>query len=150
MPPRSLDHHDVLRSAARDDGDPLTAGFPGLPATLALRDEITAEGSFFCTDSTCSPGGFTYVEVYDPEYWISMTAASRSCFHPMYRMRAASDRSVLDGQTVAFWITRYDDIVPGAPGGTAAPSVHFGLPLWYFRHESADSIAGVIFGRWGL
>jgi hypothetical protein len=151
MPSRSLDHHDVLISTLRDDSDPVTACFPGLPATLGLRDEITAEGSFFCTDSLCSPGGFTYVEVYDPGYWISRTAASsRNCFHPMYRMRAASEWSVLDGQTVSFWVTQYDDIAPDAPGGVAAPSVHFGLPLWYFRHESVDSIADVIFERWGL
>ena len=65
-------------------------------------------------------------------------------------MRAASGLSAVDGQPVAFWFTRYEGIVPDAPGGVAAPSVHFGFPLWYFRHESADSIADVIFGRWGL
>ena len=151
MPSRTLDHHDVLRSALRDDGDPVTAGYPGLPETLALRDEVTAEGKFFCTDSTCSPGGFTYVEVYDPDYWLSrIGASSRHCFHPLYRMRAASPSSVLDGQAVAVWVTRFDDIVPDAPGGVAAPSVHFGFPLWFFRHESADSIADVIFERWGI
>jgi len=151
MPSRILSHHDVLRSAVRDDGDPVTAGFPGLPITLALRDEVTAEGSFFCTDSLCSPGGFTYVEVYDPGYWLSRTAgSSRYCFHPVYRMTAASPSSVLDGETVALWVTRYDDIIPDAPGGVAAPSIHFGLPLWYFRHESVDSIADVVFERWGI
>ena len=151
MPSRILTHHDVLRSALRDDDDPVTAGLTGLPETLALRDEVTAVGSFFCTDSTCSPGGFTYVEVYDPDYWLLRTAgSSRNCFHPIYRMRTASEWSVLNEQTVAFWVTRYEDIVPDAPGGTAAPSAHFGFPLWYFRHESADSIADVIFERWGL
>ena len=151
MPQRILDHHDVLLSAVRDDGDPVTAGFPGLPATLALRDEVTAEGSFFCTDSLCSPGGFTYVEVYDPGYWLSrIAAASRHCFHPVYRMTAASSSSVIDGQAVALWVTQYEDIVPDAPGGVAAPSVHFGFPLWYFRHESVDSIADAVFERWGI
>ena len=151
MPPRILDHHDVLVAAVRDDGDPLTAAADGLPGTLALRGDVTAEGSFFCTDSTCSPGGFTYVEVYDPAYRLAdVLAASQSCFHPIYRMRAASGLSAVDGQPVAFWFTRYEGIVPDAPGGVAAPSVHFGFPLWYFRHESADSIADVIFGRWGL
>jgi hypothetical protein len=112
---------------------------------------VAAEGSLFCTDSTCSPGGFTYVEVYDPEYYLRRTApSSRSCFHPIYRMKAASGSSVLDGQTVAFWITSFEDVVPDSPGGTAAPSVHFGFPLWFFRHESADSIAGAIFARWGI
>jgi len=140
-----------MRSAQVDLSDPVTAGFTGLPATLALRDEVNAEGSFFCTDSLCSPGGFTYVEVYDPAYWLARTAAtSRHCFHPLYRMTAASPWSVLDGETVALWLTRFEDVVPDAPGGTAAPSVHFGLPLWYFRHESVDSIADVVFERWGI
>jgi hypothetical protein len=148
MPSRSLDHHDVLRSAFLDTNDPETAGWSGLPGHLELRDEVTGEGSFFCTDSTCSPGGFTYVEVYDPHYWLSRTASvSRNCFHPLYRMRAASSASVLDGQPVAIWITRYGDVIPGAP---AAPSVHFGLPLWYFRHESVEAIADAVFERWGL
>jgi len=151
MPLRILTHHDVMLSAFRDDGDPVTAGFSGLPETLALRDKVTAAGSYFCTDSTCSPGGFTYVEVYDPDYWMSsIHGASRHCFHPLYRMRAASPLSALDGQTVAIWVTRFDDIVPDTPGGIAAPSVHFGVPLWFFRHESADSIADAVFGRWGI
>ena len=151
MPSRTLLHHDVLRSALRDDGDPVTAACTSLPEILALRDEVTSIGSFFCTDSTCSPGGFTYVEVYDPDYWLPrIAAASRYCFHPLYRMRAASPSSVLDGQTVAIWVTRFDDVVPDTPGGVAAPSVHFGLPLWFFRHESTDSIADVVFERWGI
>jgi hypothetical protein len=41
-------------------------------------------------------------------------------------------------------------VAPDAPGGTAAPSIHFGFPLWYFSHESVDSIAGVVFERWGI
>jgi hypothetical protein len=151
MPPRILNQHDVMRSALRDDGDPVTASCSGIPATLALRDDVAAAGSFFCTDSTCYPGGFTYVEVYDPGYWMSVTgASSRYCFHPLYRMRAASPSSVLDGQAVAIWVTRFDDIVPDTPGGVAAPSVHFGFPLWFFRHESVDSIAAAVFGRWGI
>lgn len=151
MPLRTLNHYDVLRSALRDDDDPVTAACTSLPEVLALRDEVTSVGSFFCTDSTCSPGGFTYVEVYDPDYWFPMIAAtSRYCFHPLYRMRAASSSSVLDGQTVAIWVTRFDDVVPDTPGGVAAPSVHFGFPLWFFRHESTDSIADVVFERWGI
>jgi hypothetical protein len=129
----------------------VTAGYPGIPEILALRDEVSGEGSYFCTDSTCSPGGFTYVEVYDPGYWLqSLNTISRYCFHPLYRMRAASSSSVLDGQPVAIWVTRFDDIVPETPCGVAAPSVHFGFPLWYFRHESADSIADAVFRRWGI
>ena len=151
MPTRSLNHYDVFRSAILDGSDPVTASHAGLPSSLELRDEITAEGSFFCTDSTCSPGGFTYVEVYDPSYWMSSIGVpSRHCFHPVYRMRAASPYSSIDGQAVALWITRFEDVTPDAPGGVPAPSIHFGFPLWYFRHESVDSIADVVFERWGI
>jgi hypothetical protein len=151
MPFRYLDKCDVLLQAYRDSTDPVTAAHPGLPERLELRDEVKGPTSYFCTAPDCNPGGFTYVEVYDPEYWLSAAGAfSRSCFHPVYRMRSANEISALDQTTIAIWITRYEDIVPDAPGGTAAPSIHFGVPLWYFRHESVDSIADVIFTGWGI
>ncbi len=153
MPHRKLDHYDVMISALRDDSDPVTASHPGLPPRLDLWDEVTAPGRYFCTDSTCSPGGFTYVEAYDPSYWMNrMAASSGLCFHPIYRMVAASEYSVLNGAAVSVWITNYEDVVPQGTsgGGVAAPSVHFGFPLWFFRHQSADSIADVVFEEWGI
>lgn len=143
MPTRRLAHHDVMRGALRANDDPLTAAAAGLPARLDLREEVTAEGAYFCTDSTCTPGGFTHVEVYDPAYWLAAAGTgSRHCFHPVYRMRAASAASVLDGQPVAVWVPGYRT--------DAAPSIHFGFPLWFFRHESVDSIADVVFSAWGI
>ena len=70
----------------------------------------------------------------------------------MYRMRARSTRSPLDLTTVSLWIERYSDVEPGGSvfPGVAARSVHFGMPLWFFRHTAVDSIADVIFGEWGL
>jgi len=70
----------------------------------------------------------------------------------MYRFRAMNEASVLNDCTVAIWVTRYDDIVPDVSGGIAlaAPSFHFGFPLWFFRREAVDSIADVIFAEWGI
>ena len=70
----------------------------------------------------------------------------------MYRMTAVSDRSVLNDCTVALWLTRYADVVPDVRSGisVAAPSVHLGLPLWFFKQSQADSIAGVVFREWGI
>lgn len=153
MPWRSVTQYDVLRYAYKDPNDPVTAGFPGIPGRLRLKDQVTATGMFFSTDSTSSPGGFTYVEVYNPEYWMDWKAVySQHCFHPAYRMRAADRASVMNDCVVAFWITKYDDIVPDVVSGAAvaAPSIHFGFPLWFFREDAVDSIAGQMFECWGL
>jgi hypothetical protein len=153
MPFRSVPHFDVMRYALRDDADPVTASHAGLPERLELRPEVTAEGAYFSTDSLSVPGGFTYVEVYDPSYWMDRRMKiSRTCFHPLYRMRSASEYSALDGGAVAIWITSYEDMAAETASGpgVAAPSVHFGFPLWFFRESSVDSIADVIFERWGI
>ena len=74
------------------------------------------------------------------------------CFHPIYRMRAREAASVLNGGAVAIWITSYEQITPAVQTGiaAAAPSVHFGFPLWFFSPEAVDSIATVVFGEWGI
>jgi hypothetical protein len=153
MPLRYLSHYDVFRYAAIDEFDLLTLSIPGLPERLDLREEISSPGSFFSFDTLSSPGGFTYVEVYDPPYWMNANAiASQHCFHPVYLMRAADEASVLNDCPVAIWISRYEDIVPEVTTGVAiaAPSLHFGFPLWFFRQTSADSIACALFDLWGI
>jgi hypothetical protein len=153
MPPRALNHYDVLEYAYRDDSDPFTAMHPELPPRLELWEEVTRPGRYFDPDSSSNPGGFTYVEIYDPEYWMTRRRiTSRPCFHPMYRMSAKNDTSAVDDCAIAVWVTEYGDIVPdvGAGAAVAAPSVHFGFPLWFFDRESADGIADVIFSRWGI
>lgn len=153
MPWRETAHFDAMVSAYRDILDPMTAYDPNIPERISLRAEVTAPGSFFSTDSLSDLGGFTYVEVYDPAYWMAArNSIASSCFHPLFRMKAASEESALNDCTIAFWTTRYADVMPeGTAGGAvAAPSVHFGFPLWFFEESSADSIAGAIFERWQI
>jgi hypothetical protein len=68
----------------------------------------------------------------------------------MYRMRARNTRSVVDNTVIAFWTTTHADVVPNAPNTIAAPSVHFGIPLWHFDHSKARVIATEIFREWNL
>ena len=151
MPFRRRDHFDCMTYAIRDDSDPVTASYPGLPPRLDLREEVVDSGRYFDPADSLGPGGMTYTELYDPEYWMAEKAAlSQPCFHPIYRMRAKDEGSVLNGCAAALWVTKYDGVVPDAPGGVAAPSVHFGFPLWFFRRSSVDSVVSVIFDEWGV
>lgn len=139
--------YDAMTYAYRDDSDPLAKAHFGLPEELNLWEEVTKPGRFF--DPRIR--GFHYVEIYDPEYWMHPRGFhSRSCFHPIYRMRARNTKSVIQNTIIAFWTTTYADVVPNAPGTVAAPSVQFGIPLWYFEHDKAHMIADVIFREWRL
>ena len=77
---------------------------------------------------------------------------SQPCFHPIYRMKAKNDESVLNDCAIALWITRYEDIVPDVTAGqaVAAPSFHFGFPLWFFARSQVDSIVQVVFDEWEI
>jgi len=138
---------DALRYAVRDDGDALTGAHPGLPKELHLWEEVTKPGRFF--DPFVR--GFHYVEIYDPNYWMQGQGFhSRQCFHPMYRMKPRSTQSVVNNATIAFWTTTHADVIPNAPNTIAAPSVQFGIPLWYFDHDEVRAIADEIFTEWKL
>ena len=153
MPDRIVDHYDVMMFAYKDPFDFVTASCPEFPERLDLWEEVTDSGRYFEPDTTGGPGGFTYVEIYDPAYWMTRRSlSSQACFHPLYRMRAKNEQSPLDDCVVAVWVTRYDDVVPTVSSGAAvaAPSVHFGFPLWFFGRQAADSIGVAIFGRWGI
>jgi hypothetical protein len=145
--PRRGEDRDALRYAYSDVHDPVTAAHPGLPPTLSLWERVTYPGKFFDPMTR----GFLYVELYNPAYWMSLSGArTQSCFHPMYRMRARSATSAVEGATVAFWTTKYAGVVAHVPGAVAAPSVQFGLPLWFFNRAQTDSIADVIFREWRI
>ncbi len=148
MPVRRLDQ-DALSYCVIDPDSATNANYPGLPSKLTLSEEVTQPGMFF--DPMLR--GFHYVEIYDPSYWIETRGINQQgCFHPMYRMRTRNTRSPLDEETVAIWIDKYSYVIPegAGPPAKAASSVHFGLPLWFFRHAAVDSIANVVFEEWGL
>ena len=93
------------------------------------------------------------MEIYDPAYWMEHNfLMSQSCFHPMYRMRSRNILSAVNNTTIAVWVTKYAGIVPEAVSGiaVAAPSVHFGFPLWFFDRDAVDQIVEVIFTEWQI
>ncbi|UCF05981.1 MAG: hypothetical protein JSV33_02790 [bacterium] len=143
---RSVDM-DALSYGYKDSFDPVTSEHQNLPEKLNLWETVTQQGKYFYPKDR----GFHYIEVYDPEYWMQLQGiTSQSCFHPMYRMRSRNTRSCLNDATIAFWTTKYADIVAEAPDCVAAASVHFGLPLWFFDREEVNAIADVIFTEWHI
>lgn len=146
MPVRRLDW-DAAASVYKDALDQISGWRPGLPPELRLWDEVTRPGRYFDP----SKQGFWYVEVYNPGYWMGAAGASaQACFHPLYRMRARNQISPMNRQVIAFWTTKYADVIAPAPEAVAAPSVHFGFPLWFFNRAEVDSIADVIFNEWHI
>jgi hypothetical protein len=148
MPVRRLDQ-DALRRCVIDYEDEITAQYPGLPHDLTLSPAVTQPGMFF--DPRVR--GFYYVEAYNPAYWMdTRQIREQGCFHPMYRMKSRNTRSPLDNSTVAVWLDKYSSVAPEGDvlPGKAARSVHFGIPLWFFRPSAVDSIADTVFEEWGL
>ncbi len=146
MTNRRVDY-DAMQWAVLDDSDPLTGEFEGFPRRLDLWDNVSREGNFFDPQVR----GMFYVEVYDSDYYMNFIGhSSQSCFHPLYREVARNTHSVVHDQTVAFWYSSYADVVADKPGCVAAPSVHFGFPLWFYNREQVDSIATAIFKVWQL
>ncbi|MBN1886085.1 MAG: hypothetical protein JW876_11275 [Candidatus Krumholzibacteriota bacterium] len=146
---RSLDR-DALRFAVRDAEDPVSALFAGMPDTLRLWTEITQPGLFFDP----AKRGLYYVECYDPQYYLDfkLLPGHLPCFHALYRMRARNARSLLEDATVAVVVDRYGHIRPEVQSGVsvAASSFHFGVPLWFFDHDSVRRIAAAIFDEWQI
>lgn len=142
---RSLDR-DAMRMALKDE----YAYARAFPDTLRLWDEITQPGMFFDPMN----GGFTYVEVYDPEYYMEYRLLrSRSCFRPIYRMKSQSTLSPLNNTAIALWTMDHDceydestDAYPIYYRGSA----HFGLPLWFIDHEQVETIAASLYYKWGI
>jgi hypothetical protein len=150
---------DAVRYLFKDDDVSVEGGivdYPGFPELLELDEMVTCPTCFFNLQAP-RPGGFTYVEAYDPQYWLDFKFFnSQSCFRPMYRMQARSTLSPLNHQTVAVIITKYRkafeaDIEAGLPVSIIpADSFHFGFPLWFFDHDSVDMIMEGIFAEWEI
>ena len=146
MPDRRVDY-DAMAYAFKDTREPLTIWHQDLPNKLTLWSQVTKDGMFF--DPKVQ--GFTYVELYNPTYWMRTINTDRqACFSPMYRMRTRNTLSAVNGDVVAFWTTKYAGVIADAEGAVDAPSVHFGIPLWFFNRSQVDSIADVIFDEWGI
>jgi hypothetical protein len=146
MPTRRVDW-DAMAYGVRDASDAVTKKHPELPPKLELWSQVTKPGMMFDPQVQ----GFTYVELYNPGYWMgAIGVKAQSCFHPMYRMRARNTNSVVDNVPVAFWTTKYANVVAPVSGAVGAPSVHFGIPLWFFNRAQVDSIADVVFDTWGI
>jgi len=140
---------DAMSFAYADETSGYNIPYPGLPDELQLWSEVTAPGRFF--DPALR--GFTYVEIYDPMYWMDITnVQNQDCFAPMYRMRTRNALSPVNNTTVALWLTKYEDVVPEVESGIAVParSVHFGFPLWFFDRTAVDQIVDVIFDEWQI
>ncbi|MCX5753155.1 MAG: hypothetical protein NTW97_05850 [Candidatus Krumholzibacteria bacterium] len=138
---------DAMSYGYLDPLDEVTGARPGMPGKLQLWSTVTKPGNFFDPQVR----GFTFVEVYDVQFWMDFVGeSSQSCFHPLYRMRARNSVSAINGAVIAFWTTKYADVAAPVPGAIAAPSVHFGLPLWYFNRAQVDSIADAIFDEWEI
>jgi hypothetical protein len=140
---------DGLDYAMRADGDPVTAATPGLPATLNLWTEITKTDRYFDPRKR----GFNYVEIYDPEYWMTLRhTKSQRCFHPMYRLHTRNLSSPVYKAPIALWVTKYSTVVPDVDSGiaVAAPSAHIGFELWFFDRAQVNALIDVIFGTWGI
>ncbi|MBN2183712.1 MAG: hypothetical protein JW746_00130 [Candidatus Krumholzibacteriota bacterium] len=138
---------DGLRSNKLETKDYFSTSIVGFPKKLELWEVVTRPGMFFDPDIR----GFHYAEIYNPLYALMIFGTrSQSCFHPIYRMQAISARSVIHDQPVAFWTTKHIDARALTPGAVSAPSVHFGLPLWFFSRAQVDSIADAIFTVWDI
>jgi hypothetical protein len=155
----------ILRSLSRDamsymyketnDANPgAIARYPNFPDRLDLDPSVTCTTCYFRPPS----GLFTYVEIYDPTYWLDfkLIPSSQGCFHPMYRMRTISTLSGLDMQAAALIITKYrekfeQDIAEGRPVDILpANSFHFGFPLWFFDRTKVNTIMDEIFREWEI
>jgi len=150
MPTRQVRNYDCMSYAVKAD-DPMTQMLAGLPDRLDLWSEVTAPGRFFDPNQpTPYPGGFTYVEVYDPAYWMNRNmVSSQPCFHPMFRMKTKNSLSALNNAATALVLTKYENVVPST-GGVAAKSFHFGFPLWFFNRTQVDQIMDVVFTEWQI
>ncbi len=138
---------DAMRFAFKDDTDFITGQYPNLPGKLDLWEEVTKPGRFFDPQVR----GFIYCEIYDPEYYMEFRfERSQDCFHPIYRIFTRHTLSFIYNQTIAIWVTKYEDVVPQAGVGVAARSLHFGFPLWFFDRAAVDDIVEVVFDEWQI
>jgi hypothetical protein len=146
LSPRTIDR-DALDYAFKDLENPITQSMPGLPDTLTLWEEVTKPGRYFDPEDK----GFTYVEVYNPEYWMMINDLSpQPCFNPIYRIKTRKSYSDISNGVIAFCSTKHAHVKAYAKGAVAAPCFQFGFPLWHFNRDQVNAIADAIFDRWNI
>ena len=95
-------------------------------------------------------------EIYNPEYFAVCSATGlstpRDCFEPVYGHVCIDTRSPIYDAPVAFWSSRYADIVPQAPpDGIAARSFYMGVEPFYFKPIQVKEMMNIIlFDEWQL
>jgi len=124
-----------------------------LPDTLALDETVTCEVCFFNPRIR----GFTYVEAYDPGYYMDhIGAGSHPCFTPIYRMRSRNTLSPLNGAAIALRVATGSGGhmgslgIDGSYGPASHDSYHFGFPLWFMEHDKVQQITDEIFRSWEI
>ncbi|MBN2070962.1 MAG: hypothetical protein JW814_05845 [Candidatus Krumholzibacteriota bacterium] len=142
---------DAMKWALKNTLDPIVnEHLAGFPDSLRLWDEITCPTCFFNPQLR----GFTYVEIFDPQYWLDFKQinVSQGCFHPTYRMVARNVISPINNQPMAMVVTKYKDRYVGQPDLNFIPaySFHFGVPLWFFNRHDVDRVIDVIFTEWQI
>jgi hypothetical protein len=130
---RSLER-DALRMAIETDD------LSGLdfPDTLFLDETVSCSTCFFNPQIR----GFSYVEVYDPAYYMEFIGAnSHPGFSPIYKIRTRSSISPINNQAIALRVTA---------ASSPYDSYHFGFPLWFMEHEKVEQIIDEIFRSWEI
>ncbi len=139
----------IIRSEDRDAMRmAIEVGVSPFPDTLRLWEEIAGPGMYF--DPT--ERGFTFVEAYDPEYYMDYRMMnSHRCFRPIYRMRSRSTLSPLNDAAIAIWTMHHDcECDEEYPCNPYRGNAHFGIPLWFMDHSQVETIAEYMFYNWRI
>ena len=119
--------------------------------TLELRPEVAGPGKAYAPNMR----GLNS-ELYNPPYFATCPQAEiknlRECFQPVYGHGCLNTASPIYNAPIAFWSSRYGDIVPEVPDdGVAARSFYLGVEPFYFKPaQFKELIDMVLFDEWQL
>jgi hypothetical protein len=146
---------DRYRTTPKAQGEGLREAKPIDPSfpLLTLRPEVAGPGKAYAPEQK----GLNS-ELYNPVYFENCSAADiptlRDCFEPVYAHVCLDTTSLLYQYEapVAFWSSRYADLVPqGPPDGIAARSFFMGVEPFYFNPSQVREMMEIIlFDEWQL